>query len=112
MEQPLSGKRFTKNDGGFLCKNCGKEVLPLGYSSRNHCPFCLYSLHVDLSPGDRLNPCGGLMEPIAAEPDARGYVLLHRCLKCGEIRRNKAATEAKVQPDDIRKIILLTARPH
>ena len=49
MEQ----KRFTKNDNGFICAHCGKEVEPLGYTSRNHCPFCLWSLHVDINPGDR-----------------------------------------------------------
>jgi DNA-directed RNA polymerase subunit RPC12/RpoP len=32
----------------FVCKNCGREVVPEGAGSqhRNHCPNCLYSLHV------------------------------------------------------------------
>ncbi len=107
----MEEKRFRKNDNSFICANCGKEVLPLGYSSRNHCPFCLCSLHVDVNPGDRANPCGGLLVPVSAEPDPKkGYVIVHRCEKCGEIRRNRAAHEAKLQPDDIRKIIALTAR--
>ena len=33
-----------------------------------------------------------------------------KCVKCGEIRRNKAAHEAKVQPDDLSLIIKLTGR--
>jgi hypothetical protein len=50
------------------------------------------------------------MEPIGAEPDARrGYIIVHRCQKCGAIRRNRAAHEAAVQPDDLFKIIALTA---
>lgn len=103
-------KRFTKNDSGFVCAHCKKAVEPLGYSSRNHCPFCLWSLHVDLNPGDRANGCGGQMEPIRVEPDSKkGYVIIHRCTKCGEIRRNRAAHEATVQPDDIRLLIRLTA---
>ena len=106
MEQ----KRFTKNDSGFVCKSCGKTVEPLGYTSRNHCPFCLCSLHVDILPGDRQNPCGGILRPVRAEPDARrGYILIHRCEKCGATVRNRAAHEAKVQPDDINKLIKLTA---
>ena len=48
MEQ----KRFVKNDCAFTCVHCGAEVLPMGKSSRNHCPFCLWSLHVDILPGD------------------------------------------------------------
>lgn len=106
----METKRFTKNDAGFICKSCGKEVLPLGYTSRNHCPFCLCSLHVDILPGDRQNPCGGILRPYHADPDPkRGYIIYHRCEKCGAEVRNKAAHEAKVQPDDMDLIIKLTA---
>lgn len=106
----MENKRFTKNDNGFVCENCGKEVLPLGYTSRNHCPFCLASKHVDIMPGDRQNACGGVMDAIKAEPDPKkGYIIIHKCRKCGEIKRNKSAHEAKNQPDDIKKIIKLTA---
>lgn len=106
----METKRFRKNDAGFLCKNCGREVLPLGSSSRNHCPFCLCSLHVDVNPGDRANPCGGLLRPIRVEPDARrGFIILHKCEKCGAIVRCKAAHEAKIQPDDTNLLIRLTA---
>lgn len=107
----MENKRFAKNDSGFICKNCGREVLPLGYTSRNHCPFCLCSLHVDINPGDRANPCRGELEPITAEPDPKkGFIIISRCRKCGELRRCKAAHEAKVQPDDLSLIIRLTAQ--
>ena len=106
----LQGKRFAKTDEGFFCAHRGKWVPPLGYSSRNHCPFCLWSLHVDINPGDRLSECGGLMEPVSAEPDAKkGYVITHRCVKCGAVRRNRAALSGE-QSDDILKIIRLTAQ--
>ena len=106
MEQ----KRFSKLDDGFTCIHCGREVKPLGYSSRNHCPFCLWSRHVDINPGDRANPCGGILRPIRADVDPkRGYVLVHRCDKCGAISRNRAATDAKTQPDDLELVIRLTA---
>ena len=108
----METKRFTKNDSGFVCKACGKSVEPLGYTSRNHCPFCLSSLHVDILPGDRQNPCGGIMRAVHAEPDARrGYILYQKCEKCGTIGRNRAANTASVQPDDIDLIIKLTATP-
>ena len=106
----MESKRFQKNDDGFVCANCGLEVLPLGYTSRNHCPRCLCSLHVDNLPGDRANPCRGLLRPIRVEPDPKkGYVIIHRCDKCGALSRNRAANEAKVQPDDIDLLIRLTA---
>lgn len=107
----MESKRFTKNDSGFICQNCGKEVLPLGTSSRNHCPFCLCSIHIDIMPGDRKNTCLGILDPVKVEINPKkGYVIVHKCRKCGEIRRNRAANDAKVQPDDIDFIIRLTAK--
>ena len=51
----------------FICKSCGREVVPSGAGSdhRNHCPNCLTSLHVDEKPGDRMAECGGHMEPVS-----------------------------------------------
>ena len=44
----------------FVCKACGKTVLPEGAGSRhrNHCPYCLSSQHLDDEPGDRAADCG------------------------------------------------------
>ncbi|MBQ7646074.1 MAG: RNHCP domain-containing protein [Clostridia bacterium] len=98
------GKLFTKNDSGFICGNCKKEVPPLRYSSRNHCPFCLYSLHVDINPGDRASECGGLMKPYAVSPHPqKDFIITHKCLKCGTLKNNRSA-----QDDDITLLIKLT----
>lgn len=105
----MQSKRFTKIDESFVCIHCGFKVEPLGYTCRNHCPNCLWSVHLDDLPGDRNSGCMGEMEPIGAEPDAKhGYNIIHKCVKCGKIKKNKSAHEAKNQPDDIRKIIELT----
>lgn len=90
----LAPKRFSKKDESFVCLNCGKEVSPLGYTSRNHCPYCLWSIHVDVNPGDRANECRGALRPVRTEPDPKkGFVVIHRCERCGEIRRNRAAAD-------------------
>lgn len=103
------GKRFRKNDGGFVCLYCGRTVPPLGYTSRNHCPFCLFSLHVDIQPGDRANPCRGLLRPVKTEPDPKkGFVIVHRCEKCGKTVRCRAALRGDT-PDDPELLIKLTA---
>lgn len=111
----MEEKRFQKNDSGFVCAHCGKTVEPLGTTSRNHCPHCLWSLHVDIHPGDRACECRGEMEPIAARPDARaGFVILHRCTRCGELHTNKAAYGMKNsigRLDNTGLLIALTARP-
>ena len=59
---------FVKNDNEFICQNCGKKVEKLKYTSRDHCNYCLHSLHVDITPGDRLNDCKGLLVPINHRP--------------------------------------------
>ncbi len=49
----MENRRFTEIDEEFICENCGKKVEKLGYSCRDHCPYCLHSKHVDKNPGDR-----------------------------------------------------------
>ena len=90
---------------GFICQNCGKEVLPLTDGSyRNHCPFCLYSLHVDIIPGDRASDCGGIMKPIKIIYNSKkGYQIVHQCQKCGFERNNKINEDIR-QPDRINTI--------
>lgn len=99
---------MIKNDNSFICVNCGKQVEKLNYTSRNHCPHCLHSLHVDIVPGDRANECKGILKPIAIEDNAKkGYVIVHKCSKCGEIKRNKSAEDDNF--DEILKIAKLNA---
>ena len=85
---------FIKNDNGFVCQNCGQNVQPLGYTSRDHCPNCLCSIHIDIEPGDRKNTCLGLLVPIDAEISGKkGYVITYRCEKCGQLHKNKTAND-------------------
>lgn len=95
-------------NSGFTCLHCGAEVLPVTNGSyRNHCPFCLYSRHVDVVPGDRQNDCGGQMEPVGVRYHSKkGYQIEHRCTICGTVQINKAAVDT-VQPDDIEVLIRL-----
>lgn len=62
---------FKKNDNEFICINCGKKVEKLKYTSRDHCNHCLYSLHVDITPGDRENKCRGLLVPVNVEINSK-----------------------------------------
>ena len=91
---------FVKNDDSFICSNCGKEVQKLKYTSRDHCNYCLHSLHVDITPGDRQNQCKGLLVPVnVVETSKKGKVILYRCSKCGSEIRNIVASD-----DDSEKI--------
>ena len=102
----LQSKKFKVIDEEFICENCGKKVPILGYSCRDHCPYCLFSKHVDKNPGDRSQDCKGLLEPIGLEMNSKkGYVIIYKCKKCGEIRKNKSAND-----DNIDLIIKLSAK--
>jgi RNHCP domain len=90
METPL------KRPLSFRCAHCRIDVptdAP-GTRHRNHCPSCLWSRHVDARPGDRAmsDDCGSAMEPIAISVRGKGeWVLIHRCMGCGELKSNRAA---------------------
>ena len=86
-------KRFNELDEGFICEHCQKEVKPLGYTSRDHCPYCLYSKHVDINPGDRENTCRGLLKPIEIEKFKDTYKIVYKCDKCNQLHKNISAKD-------------------
>ncbi len=93
-------KQFNMMDENFICENCGKEVKKANYTARDHCPYCLYSKHVDINPGDRANPCKGLLKPIGIEKFKDTYKILYKCTKCNKEHKNIMAND-----DDMNEII-------
>ena len=87
---------FRKNRENFECFHCGTAITGNGFT--DHCPICLYSRHVDVTPGDRaaLESCGGEMEPISIAPSRAGYVISYRCRSCGHEYSNKSAEDDDV----------------
>lgn len=96
-------KKFYVKDESFICENCNKAVDKLGYSSRDHCPYCLYSKHVDINPGDRQNKCQGLLIPYQIEKYKNTYKIIYKCSKCNTIHKNIMADD-----DDFNIIIKLS----
>ena len=90
MPPELSTKRFTRVQEDFTCARCGTTVQGDGYT--DHCTHCLWSLHVDIHPGDRLATCGGLMKPVGVESGRRGWIIGYRCERCGHERRNRTSS--------------------
>lgn len=101
----------------FKCLNCGKEVSKdslIGTLNRNHCPFCLFSKHVDQDiPGDRKSECQNLMEPVGLtfkyegkdkyDKEKQGEIMLiHFCFKDQKISINRIAGDD--DPEIILKI--------
>jgi len=81
-------------DAAFICEHCSQTVSPeaAGTAHRNHCPRCLWSLHVDIRPGDRRCGCKGVMEPVAISVRYNGeWTIVHRCKRCGAVRINRIA---------------------
>ena len=91
-------------DEKFICENCGQEVPKLEYSARDHCPYCLYSKHVDINPGDRANSCKGLLRPVDIEKFKDTYKIIYTCEKCGESHKNIMAID-----DDMNEIIRISS---
>ncbi len=88
-------KKFQRKIEDFVCGHCGVKTKGNGYT--NHCSNCLWSKHVDNYPGDRLNPCGGLMEPVNLELEKGTFHITHKCQTCGAKARCKSAPEDSVQ---------------
>lgn len=96
----------------FECCHCSLEVTPneaMGTRHRNHCNHCLWSKHVDTTPGDRASTCGGCMEPIGVTLKHEGVdkygkeklgdvMLVHHCQECGQINLNRIAAD---DPEDL-----------
>ena len=93
-------KKFNMVDEEFICENCNKKVSKLKYTARDHCPYCLYSKHVDINPGDRKNNCQGLLKPIGIEKYKNTYKIIYKCLKCNQLHKNIIEND-----DDFDKII-------
>jgi len=83
----INPRRFQKKVENFRCLWCHASIEGDGYT--NHCPFCLYSSHVDNNPGDRASFCHGLMPPVSVRKNGDSYDLLHRCDRCGHTKWNK-----------------------
>lgn len=96
-EQRQRERRKVAISKPFKCKRCKAFIgtPPSGGSQRNHCPNCLYSLHVDgKTPGDRRSDCGSLMAPAGTFFRRNGeQVVVHHCLGCGTERHNRIAAD-------------------
>ncbi len=102
----MDKKNFKMIDEGFICESCGKNVEPLGYTARDHCPFCLHSKHVDENPGDRASSCHGDLVPIGVIPFKNTYKIVYKCSLCGMIKKNIVSRD-----DNMDLIIKLSTNP-
>lgn len=101
-------------EDGFLCNHCNNYVSATwflsGVKNRNHCPYCLWSRHLDLyNAGDRLSACKSLMQPIGLTikltrkkfgPGRGELMLIHACEECHALSINRIAAD-----DDLQRII-------
>ncbi len=94
--------------GDFRCAHCHNLVpsthLVSGVNNRNHCPYCLWSFHLDLFvSGDRLSACKGQMRPVGLTmkkgrnkyrlESGGELMLVHECIECGTLSINRIAAD-------------------
>ena len=94
--------------GDFRCLHCqgyvSSDPLLSRVRNRNHCPYCLWSRHLDLyAAGDRLSVCRAPMKPLglalkrsrnryARQQDGE-LMLIHHCRECGKLSLNRIAAD-------------------
>jgi hypothetical protein len=97
----------NQTDDGFLCKHCKNYVSSAaflsGVQNRNHCPYCLWSCHLDWhAAGDRLSACKSPMKPIGLAVKGTGkkygssqgeLMLIHLCIECESLSINRIAAD-------------------
>jgi DNA-directed RNA polymerase subunit RPC12/RpoP len=99
----------------FKCLHCGQyisaDALLAGVNNRNHCPYCLWSRHLDwYQAGDRLSACKAGMHPVGltmkrsrnkyAAVAGGELMLVHQCIECESLSINRIAA------DDVPEVIL------
>jgi hypothetical protein len=92
----------------FTCTHCRNFVpagiLSAGVHNRNHCPYCLWSRHLDLfQAGDRMAACKAPMQPVGltlkrnrkkyASATIGEMMLVHKCSECEKISINRIAAD-------------------
>lgn len=111
----LADPKFKKVNETFVCARCGHSVAAALSTCRDHCPRCLWSLHVDVNPGDRAAGCRGLLRPIGYEQRSRkGFMIVYRCEACGEMRRNRFLDSDRSEAsecDSFEALLALTPDP-
>lgn len=104
----MKNKKIVKKRREFRCFHCG-NLIPtsqnIGTKHRNHCPFCLWSKHLDFKkPGDRKAQCKAGMKPLGLtfkkegldkynQPRQGELMLIHECIGCGKISINRIAAD-------------------
>lgn len=102
----LAPSYLNRQNSEFKCAHCLK-IVPVdprysGVQHRNHCPYCLWSRHLDLyRPGDRLSACKALMRPLGLTlkqiwkkyPGQGEIMLIHQCTGCGKLSINRIAAD-------------------
>lgn len=105
--------------GDFICAHCKAHVsassLVSGVIHRNHCPYCLWSRHLDQhQAGDRRSVCKAPMRPVglALKRERKKYgagqgelMLVHCCVDCGRLSANRMAAD-----DDLETVLAVFQR--
>jgi hypothetical protein len=100
----MASNTFQRKKEDFTCEHCGFFVVGNGYT--NHCSKCLWGKHVDVHPGDRASECGGMMSPDSFTMKKQEFIVIHKCVKCGFVRKNKLSEE-----DNMDALISLRQKP-
>jgi DNA-directed RNA polymerase subunit RPC12/RpoP len=107
MSQELP--KFTKMNESFECTHCSHSVPIAQKTCRDHCPRCLWSLHVDVNPGDRASGCRGLLKPVSySSHPKKGWMIHYECQTCGMHRVNRFLESDSLEADSMESLLKLS----
>jgi len=93
----MSHRRRGGNED-FRCQHChqpvgGANPDEIGTRNRDHCPACLWSVHVGAeSEKDRQSDCRAGMQPAGLTTKGRGELaIVEVCTSCDTVRTNRVA---------------------
>ena len=99
---------YVNINSDFNCVHCQNFVttseMLAGVRNRNHCPYCLWSRHLDhFDAGDRMSACKAPMKPVGLtqKKKKKKYIsgtggelmIVHLCIGCGKIAINRIAAD-------------------
>jgi len=80
----------------FTCIHCQATVPKSVSKIRDHCPYCLRSIHVDITPGDRAANCGGILAPSGFFLTGGIVYIEYLCQRCSYEYRIRAHPEDQI----------------
>lgn len=95
-EKAQERKNPIHRNESFDCVYCHQHVPVAQSKIRDHCPFCLRAIHIDVVPGDRAATCLALLVPVALDKQGDQVWISYKCSACPHEYRVRSHPEDRI----------------